>query len=83
VFVERAPKFYIYGEVQKPGSYRLERNMTVLQVLAVGGGLTARGTERGMRIKRRDADGKLTEIKTNKEDLVQVDDVIYVKESLF
>lgn len=36
VFVERAPKFYIYGEVQKPGSYRLERNMTVLQVLEIG-----------------------------------------------
>lgn len=83
VFVERAPRFYVYGEVQKPGSYRLERNMTVLQVLSVGGGLTARGTERGMRIKRRDADGQVHEFKAKHEDLVQIDDVIYVKESLF
>lgn len=83
VYVERAPRFYIYGEVQKPGSYRLERNMTVLQVLSVGGGLTSRGTERGMRIKRRTADGKVEEFKAKHEDLIQIDDVIYVKESLF
>src|SRR5690606_19735488 len=30
LYVERAPHFYIYGEVQKPGSYKLERNMIVL-----------------------------------------------------
>ena len=83
VYVERAPRFYIYGEVQKPGSYRLERNMTVLQVLSVGGGLTPRGTERGMRIKRRYADGKVHEFKPRHEDLVQIDDVIQVQESLF
>lgn len=83
VYVERAPKFYIYGEVQKPGAYRLERNMTVQQVLSVGGGLTARGTERGMRIKRRDADGNVREFKAQNEDLIQIDDVIYVKESWF
>ena len=83
VYVERAPRFYIYGEVQKPGSYRLERNMTVLQVLSVGGGLTPRGTERGMRIKRRTADGKVSEFNAKHEDLIQIDDVIYVKESLF
>lgn len=83
VYVERAPRFYIYGEVQKPGSYRLERNMTVLQVLSVGGGLTPRGTERGMRIKRRTADGKVEEFNAKHEDVIQIDDVIYVKESLF
>lgn len=83
VYVERAPRFYVYGEVQKPGPYRLERNMTVQQVLSVGGGLTARGTERGIRVKRRDADGKVKEFKADLEDLVEIDDVIYVKESWF
>ena len=83
VYVERAPRFYIYGEVQKPGAYRLESNMTVQQVLSLGGGLTPRGTERGMRIKRRDGDGKVTELAAKQGDVVQIDDVIYVKESLF
>ena len=38
LYVQRAPVFYIYGEVQRPGSYRLERDMTVMQALAAGGG---------------------------------------------
>jgi polysaccharide export outer membrane protein len=83
VFVERAPHFYIYGEVQRPGVFRLERSMTVLQALSAGGGLTTRGTERSMRIKRRDAGGKLQVLEAKHDDLVQADDVVYVKESLF
>ncbi len=83
VYVERAQRFYIYGEVQRPSQYRLEHNMTVLQALSVGGGLTLRGTERGIRIKRRGADGVIEIIKAKHDDLVQQDDVIYVQESLF
>lgn len=83
IFVERAPRFYIYGEVQRPGAFRLERSMTVLQALSVGGGLTQRGTERGIRIKRRDEAGKLEIISAKHDDLLQVDDMVYVQESLF
>jgi polysaccharide export outer membrane protein len=83
IYVERAPKFYIYGEVQRPGAYRLDRNMTVVQALSSGGGLTPRGTERGLRIKRRDADGKLQVLNAKHDDVLQADDVVYVQESLF
>ncbi|MEO8165668.1 MAG: polysaccharide biosynthesis/export family protein, partial [Betaproteobacteria bacterium] len=31
IYVERAPVFYIYGEVQRAGAYRLEPNMIVMQ----------------------------------------------------
>ena len=83
IFVERAPRFYIYGEVQRPGMLRLERQMTVLQALSAGGGLTPRGTERGLRVKRRDELGKLQTIDVKGDDLLKPDDVVYVKESLF
>ena len=83
IFVERAPRFYIYGEVQRAGAYKLERNMTVIQALSLGGGLTQRGTERGLRIQRRGTDGNLQVLNANSSDLVQPDDVIYIKESLF
>ncbi len=83
LFVDRAPRFYIYGEVQRPGPVRLERNMTVLQALSAGGGLTQRGTERGIRIKRRDDSGKIQILDAKQDDLIQVDDVVYIKESLF
>lgn len=83
IYVERAPRFYIYGEVQRPGAFRIERSMTVLQALSVGGGLTQRGTQRGIVIKRRDAQGNLQMIDAKHDDLVQTDDVVYVKESWF
>lgn len=83
IYVERAPRFYIYGEVQRAGAYRLERNMTVIQALSVGGGLTQRGTERGLRIQRRDAEGNLQILTVSPSDLIQADDVIYIRESLF
>ena len=83
IYVDRAPSFYMYGEVQKPGQMRVERGMTLLQAVASAGGLTARGTERGIRVHRKDASGatKILELKMN--DLVERDDVIYVRESIF
>jgi polysaccharide export outer membrane protein len=83
VYVDRAPQLYIYGEVQHPGVARLERGMTVLQALAQAGGLTQRGTDRGLRIHRRDASGVTRIIQPNMNDMVERDDVIYVRESLF
>ncbi|OYZ03835.1 MAG: polysaccharide export protein EpsE, partial [Hydrogenophilales bacterium 16-64-46] len=62
---------------------RLEQNMSVVQALSMGGGLSPRGTQRGIKIKRRAADGSLQELDANMADLVKKDDVIYVKESLF
>jgi polysaccharide export outer membrane protein len=74
---------YIYGEVQRPGPMRLERDMTVLQALSTGGGLTQRGTERGMRVTRRSPDGAPIQIEATSAMRLQPDDVIFVKESLF
>ena len=81
--VAKQPVFYIYGVVQRPGSFRLEQNMTVVQALSMGGGLTQRGTQRGIKILRRDNKGVMQELATQLSDLVKKDDVIYVKESLF
>jgi len=83
IFVPRAPTFYIYGEVQRPGNYRLEPNITVMHALSLGGGLTPRGTERGLMINRRMPDGTLKKIDVKTGDSVRADDVIYVKEGLF
>jgi polysaccharide export outer membrane protein len=83
IFVTRAPEFYIYGQVQKPGQVRLERGMTVMQALASGGGVTGKGTSRGIVRHRRDANGKVKEESVNLDDDVRDQDVIYVKESLF
>jgi polysaccharide biosynthesis/export protein len=83
VYVDRAPIAYIYGEVQRPGAVRLERGMTVMQALATGGGLTQRGTEKGMRVHRRGADGKVQVIQPSMDESLRDGDVVYVRESLF
>lgn len=83
IYVHRAPVFYIYGEVQRPGAFRLERNMSVMQALATGGGVNQRGTTRGMQIHRRDAEGRLEIVQPALEDLLKPEDVVFIKESLF
>lgn len=83
LYVHRMPLFYIYGEVQRPSSYRVERGMTVRQALAQGGGPTARGSERRLRLHRRGASGVIEISTPALDDLVQADDVIYVNESVF
>jgi polysaccharide export outer membrane protein len=83
IYVDRAPTAYIYGEVQRPGQFKVERGMTLMQALAQGGGLTPRGTQRGIKVHRRDANGVVSILDLKMNDPVARDDVIYVKESLF
>ncbi len=83
VWVDRQPLVYIYGEVQRPGPMRLERAMTLMQALAGGGGLTQRGTEKGIRVHRRGGDGRVQALTPALDDTLQDGDVVYVRESLF
>jgi polysaccharide export outer membrane protein len=83
LYVYRQPMYYIYGEVQRAGAYRIERGMTIRQALATGGGPTLRGTERRLRVHRRSADGAIQIIRPDLNDPVLTDDVLYVTESLF
>lgn len=83
VYVQRAPTFYIHGEVRRAGSYRYEENMTVMQAISLGGGLTERATERGININRKAPNGKLQRIEVTLNDRIQPDDVIHIKEGWF
>ena len=83
LYVNKAPMFYIYGEAQRPGPYRIERGMTVMQALAQGGGPTVRGSQNRLKLHRRDASGKVVETTPNLNDPIRPEDVLYVRESLF
>lgn len=83
LYVNRAPVFYIYGEAQRPGAFRVERDMTVMQALAQGGGPTARGSERKLRLSRKAEDGSVQQMVPKLTDPVLPNDVIYVEERLF
>jgi len=83
ILVPKMETFYIYGEVRNPGSYRLEKNMTVVQALSVGGGLTDKGTQRGIRVKRQGDNGTVKEFEVGLNDLLRPNDVVFVKEGIF
>lgn len=83
VYVPRAEQFYVYGEVQNPNAYRLDPNTTVLQAISRSGGLTPRGSDSRIVIKRRGKNGKYQTFDADLTDLVQADDVIRVKERIF
>jgi len=83
IWVDRYPVIYLYGEVQRPGQLRLERGMTVMQALASAGGLTQRGTQRGLRVSRRGATGQVQSLELTLDDALQTGDVVFVRESLF
>ncbi|MBA4142642.1 MAG: polysaccharide export protein EpsE [Nitrosospira sp.] len=83
VYVHRAPVFYIYGEAQRPGAYRIERGMTIMQALAQGGGPTLRGSEWRLRLHRQNEDGDVKKLSPKMTDAVQPNDILYVRESIF
>ena len=83
VFVPRAPVVYVYGEVTRGGSYRLEPGMTVMHAISLAGGLTPRGSEKLAKLRRKNPGGGWSEAPARPTDVVAADDVIYIRESLF
>ena len=83
IYVPKAPQFYIFGEVTAPSMYRIESGMTILQAIARAGGVTLRGSRNRFEVRRKDANGVEHAVKAKLTDLVQPDDIIRVKESIF
>lgn len=82
IFVPRAELVYVFGQVNRPGSYTLQRTTTVLQALSLAGGVTDRGTTGRIRIARV-VEGKKIEVRVKVEDTVLPGDTIIVPERFF
>ncbi|WP_162851107.1 SLBB domain-containing protein [Panacagrimonas perspica] len=83
IVIPKAPLFYIYGEVSRPGAFPLRSKITVIEAISIAGGLTPRGSSRRIEIKRRLKDGKSQRSDAEIDDEVMAEDVINVKERLF
>ena len=81
--VPKAEVFYIYGEVRSPNAYKIKPGITVIQALSLAGGLTDKGTDRRIDIRRRDSSGKLRTLPVSLNEPLLADDVIYIRERLF
>lgn len=81
--VPKAQSVFVYGHVKNPGGYPVADGMTVLQVLSLAGGLSERGSDRRINIKRA-VDGKDKELKGVKlTSVVQPGDTIVVGQRIF
>jgi polysaccharide export outer membrane protein len=82
VFVPRAEMFFVFGEVKTAGAFPILEPTTVMQALALAGGLSERGSEKRVRIVRV-IDGKKTERRVMLHELVQAGDTVVVGQRRF
>jgi polysaccharide export outer membrane protein len=82
VYVPKASQVYVMGSVARPGPYRYQEGMTVLQVLTLAGGATERGSAGRTKVIRI-VNGKKVEKKVKATELVLPEDTLVVPERFF
>ena len=80
--VPKAQTFFITGQVRNGGPYVLEPGTTIQQAIAMAGGLSERGSDRGITVTRL-VNGKSTDVKVTLEDKVQPNDTITIRNRFF
>jgi polysaccharide export outer membrane protein len=80
--VPKAQTFFITGQVRSGGPFVLEPGTTIQQAIAMAGGLTERGSDRGITVTRI-VNGKSTDVKVTLEDKVQPNDTIMIRNRFF
>jgi polysaccharide biosynthesis/export protein len=81
IFVPKADRFYVTGHVRSPGAYTYEPGMTVLQALSVAGGVSERGSNRGVKAIRM-VNGQKKEVSVKLTDAIQPNDTLVVRQRL-
>jgi polysaccharide biosynthesis/export protein len=82
VYVPVAAFIYLAGEIQRPGRYRLENDTTIQKAVTLAGGFTKFAATKNMTVQRM-VDGKRLEFQAGPNDLLQAEDVVVVRPSLF
>ena len=82
VYVPAAAFVYVTGEIQRPGRYRLEKDTTIQKAVSLAGGFTKFAATKSMTVQRM-VDGKRLDFQAGSDDLLQADDVVVVRPSLF
>jgi len=89
----RSKKFFVYGEVVKPGTYFLDYGTTILKAISIAGGLTKFGSTSRVRILRPKNGAGYETIKVNIASVMAGDsksdttimpgDIVVVSEGIF
>ena len=84
-------KIYVFGEVKRPGTFRFDDNMTVVQAVTLAGGFSERASENKTTIVRR-LDGQKVRVRVPIDAIIEGEvenlqlvpgDILYVPESIY
>jgi protein involved in polysaccharide export with SLBB domain len=89
----QSKKFYVYGEVLRPGTYLLEDNMTALKAISTAGGFTKYGSSSRVKILRPKKEGagyelikinmKLIMNGSETDVIIEPGDIVQIEEGVF
>ncbi len=84
-------KVFVFGEVQKPGTFPYEEGMSIVQALTLAGGFTKSAAQNSTSVTRH-VNGQEVKVKVNVQDIalgkapnyrLEPGDIVFVPESLF
>jgi polysaccharide export outer membrane protein len=84
-------KVFVFGEVQKPGTFAFEEGMSIVQALTLAGGFTKTAAQNSTSVTR-NVNGQEVKVKVNVQDIalgkapnyrLEPGDIVFVPESLF
>ena len=84
-------KVFVFGEVQKPGTFPFQDGMTIVQAVTLAGGFTRSAAQNSTSITRL-VNGQEVKVKVNVQDIalgkapnvtLEPGDIVYVPESMF
>jgi protein involved in polysaccharide export with SLBB domain len=84
-------KIFVFGEVQKPGTFAYEPNMSVIQAITLAGGFTRIAAKNNANVTR-EVDGREVKVRVPVEDIgvgrernfvLKPGDIVFVPESFF
>ena len=82
VYVPMASFFYVLGEVEHPGRYKLEQDTTIAKAVSVASGTTRFAAQSRMKVQRL-VDGQRKEFHVGMTDLLQANDILIIPQSFF
>jgi polysaccharide export outer membrane protein len=84
-------KIFVFGEVQKPGTFPYEENMSIVQAITLAGGFTKIASKNGTQVTRI-VEGREQKVRVPVEDIgvgrernfsLKPGDIVFVPESFF
>lgn len=82
IFIPRAEVVYLVGHVRNPGVYPIRRGTTVLQALALAGGVTDRGASNRIDVERIE-NGTKVRVRVRLDELVRGGDTLIIPAKFF